>query len=611
MYRKTGITSDMTVREILKMFPASRAVFDKYGMMGCGGAEGPAEPVSFFAEMHGLTTAELLSELRSALQSNGDPCRCGPAAAGDISPRAAGLLSAPDPNPEGSKCTHGDQSKRLARTFIRTALVVFLAYGGAVGAWAFLSLVTPGVSLPSVLTWPALVQSHAHAQIVGFAAMFIFGISYHVMPRFMGVPLQNVAAAWVSFGLLLGGMILRCLYQPFAHHTAAGVTALLGSAMEVGAAVAYLTVVRATLREHKRTLAPGRAGQPFVHVAYLIIGSLALLASTLVVLAGSVFMLVRQVNLQPPHLNMVWIHLSVVGFAGMFIFGVGQRTMPHFLGLEHTRPAAGKAALVLLTIGLLLQIATLAIPAQKILSAGSALFELAGFIFVLLAVPLFGRLPVHRPAAPPLFALFVRTAFAWGLAGSAGFAAVAIAEAAGAVPSRVIVDACRHAWTLGFMTTLIVGVAYRLVPIFFGREIHRPGWIPVIYAVLTAAVAIRVGADIASLWAPAVYPWTAVSGLLVLSAVLHFTIEIWRLTARDRAAADLPRGEISDASNVGAVLEAHPELLPVFLRHGFGALQNPVARKTVARFVTIGQAARKHGVDTAHLIHELNSALQP
>jgi hypothetical protein len=63
------------------------------------------------------------------------------------------------------------------------------------------------------------VQSHAHAQIFGFAAMFIFGISYHVMPRFMGVPLQNVTAAWTSFGLLLGGMILRCLsHKDMAGH---------------------------------------------------------------------------------------------------------------------------------------------------------------------------------------------------------------------------------------------------------------------------------------------------------------------------------------------------------------------------------------------------------
>ena len=99
--KRTGITPEMTVREVLWAFPETRAVFDKYGMMGCGGVEGPPEPVEFFAQMHGLSTAELLSELRDAirsrpsktggcaLHSDADPCPCGPDSEKDKAPAAS------------------------------------------------------------------------------------------------------------------------------------------------------------------------------------------------------------------------------------------------------------------------------------------------------------------------------------------------------------------------------------------------------------------------------------------------------------------------------------------------------------------------------------------
>lgn len=621
--KRTGVTPEMSVREALRTFPETRAVFDKYGMMGCGGAEGPVEAVEFFAQMHSLSTVDLLSELNAVIlpkvagvYSNGqDPCPCGggsrlPEQA--ISPAAARLLSAPLPSAEGSKCTHGESSKSLARVFVRTSLSIFLLFGASVGLISLMAVTHAFFSLPDVFSWPALVQSHAHAQIFGFAAMFILGISYHVMPRFMGVSLRNVSCAWASYGLLLGGVILRCLYQPFAQYPAAAVTAILGSAMEVAAVIAFLAVVRATVREHKKNLPAGREGQPFIHMKYLMAGGVALLIAAIVSLSGAFLLLVRGVNVQPASLNAVWINLSIIGFIGMFVFGVGQRTMPHFLGLEHLRPAMGIAALAALLTGLILQVMSLVFPAPKILIAGSAILEFIGFLLFLSAVPLLGRLPVHRPAAPPLFSTFIRTAFAWGLAGSLGYAAASIADASGIAVPRTLVDAYRHAWTLGWVTLLIVGVGYRIIPIFFGREIAWPGGVPIIYGCLVSAAAVRVGADVLSVWFPGAYPWASLSGLLAIIGILFFANEIWSLTSKEdpsTAARTAAKPAITETANVAAVLEAYPQLLSVFVRHGFGALQNPVARKTVARFITVGQAAKKHGVDESVFLEELNHAL--
>lgn len=623
---RTGITKEMTVRELLKVFPQTRAVFDRYGMHGCGGAEGPEEPLSFFAEMHGLDTDELLLELESAIAKGArpliaavptqDPCPCG---AGEmksdpveyrISRRAEALLNAPDPKPGGGACTHGEAGKTLARTFIRTALLVFLGYGALTGILAFLSLTTSWAALPGVLQWPALVQSHAHAQVAGFVTMFILGISYHVMPRFMGVPLRNIGAAWASYGLLLGGVILRSLYQPFAQNPAAAVTAVLGSLLEVAAAIAFLSVVRATLREHKRILPEGRSGQPFVHIRYLMAGGLWFFVSVILAAIGAAAMLVQGVNVQPAALNAVWMNLSLIGFAGMFIFGVGQRTMPHFLALDHLNPAAGRAALAALTAGLVIQLASLVLPYPKELLLTSATLELIGFTLFIIAVPLLGRLPVHRPAAPPFFVSFVRAGFAVGWLGTAGYAAAAVADVLGIAVPRTLTDAYRHAWTIGWITMLVIGVGYRLVPIFFGKPITMPRAIPAIFASILGGVLIRIASDILSTKFPEAYAWVNVSGALILFGMMIFAVEIWRLTANEETPATQPATSgITPGSNVAAVLEAYPQLLPVFVRHGFGALQNPVARKTVARFVTIEQAAKKHGVDPAAFMAELRTAV--
>ncbi len=643
----TGITPETTVRDVLRTHPETRVIFDKYGMMGCGGAIGPPESVSFFAEMHGLTPDDLVAELTGMIDARrielkpkeargrsvdvSDPCPCGPehdeperhaksggcglhdstVSENGISTRAAKLLAAPVPRAEGSKCAHGRASRDLAKIFVRTGLLIFLVYGGTAGLIAFLSITSRGVSLPPLLTWPALVQSHAHAQIFGFAAMFVLGVSYHVMPRFMGVPLQNVSAAYASFYLLLAGVIVRTLYQPLAENPAAAMTAVIGSGMEIAGVIAYLSVVLATLREFKRRLPEGREGQPFAHMTYLGAGGVAFFISAVLSFWGAAHMLVTQTNIQPPALNDVWINVSIVGFIGMFILGVGWRTIPHFLGLEHTRPSAAKWALAFLAAGVLEQIISLGWPEEKMLTAGSALLECFGFVIFLLAAPLLGRYPVHRPAAPPLFSAFIRTAFFFGLAGFAGYAAVSVAAASGASVPRPFADAYRHAWTLGWITMLIVGVGYRVLPIFFGKEIARPGLIPVIYASLTAAVSIRIIADVGSARWPDLYAWSPLSGALALLAVFLFAIEVWRITggADAEPEPDRAREEITENSNVAAVLESHPDLLPVFVRHGFGGLQNPVARKTVARFITVGQAAKKHGLDARQFVADLNRSL--
>ncbi len=61
------ITSETSVREILRQCPSARRIFDGHGLTGCGGGEGPVEPLSFFAAVHQVELEPLVAELNAEL----------------------------------------------------------------------------------------------------------------------------------------------------------------------------------------------------------------------------------------------------------------------------------------------------------------------------------------------------------------------------------------------------------------------------------------------------------------------------------------------------------------------------------------------------------------
>ena len=93
------------------------------------------------------------------------------------------------------------------RGFLRAGLV-WIVIGVAIGigmAW-----------------WPAehlaFRPAHAHANLLGFVSMFLFGVGYHVLPRFTGTPLSESQARWAlrqvwiqnaGLSLLVGGWLAR------------------------------------------------------------------------------------------------------------------------------------------------------------------------------------------------------------------------------------------------------------------------------------------------------------------------------------------------------------------------------------------------------------------
>jgi cbb3-type cytochrome oxidase subunit 1 len=95
----------------------------------------------------------------------------------------------------------------FVRRFIRSSLV-WLGVGVLIGVAMALN--------PAAV---AFRTAHMHANLLGFVSMMIFGVAYHVVPRFTGRPLHSPRAAalhlWIANAGLAGmvaGFILR-VYQ--------------------------------------------------------------------------------------------------------------------------------------------------------------------------------------------------------------------------------------------------------------------------------------------------------------------------------------------------------------------------------------------------------------
>jgi cbb3-type cytochrome oxidase subunit 1 len=73
-----------------------------------------------------------------------------------------------------------------------------------------------GVAMAVHPAWGIYYPAHVHMNLLGFVMMMIYGVAYHVIPRFMGRPLRNRRLAgwqwWVSNGglaLMVAGFLAR------------------------------------------------------------------------------------------------------------------------------------------------------------------------------------------------------------------------------------------------------------------------------------------------------------------------------------------------------------------------------------------------------------------
>ena len=578
------ITEESTVRDVLAAFPATALVLARHGLMGCGGREGPIEPIGWFAKVHGVPLPQLLAELNEA-------------AAGTNT-----LTPEPPPSPDDLA------RENLYRRFLKTALLFTLTGGTALGAWA-LVLMALRERLGGM--GRGVIQAHGHWQLFGWVGLFVVGVAYHILPRLTGVPLPSYRAAIWSFATLTAGAVLR-FGQTLDPSPWRAALLYGGAGLEVAGCLLFAWSVWRILRAQ-----PGRVLLA-PYQTYLALGTAWLVAASLLNLAHARDLVHSGRFEVAAWLNVPYLTVFLVGFVTFWILGVSLRTLPVFMGL-----VARESLAAALAVPLAASVALLSVSEALFLRSGGAAarigFGLGGIAVALLLV-LFTRAlgvlsPRHDPAEPGLdrgYEKFVRLAYAWLVLAGLMLLVFSIVALRGGALDHAYVGAYRHALTVGFITTMMVGMACRIVPVFRGVPLWSARLREVTFWLLAVGNVMRVLFQSLSAAAGPVWLRAAgISGLLELAAILLFAVNIWKTmdteTEDDRMAAAW-RPPIAPETRVGPLLEAYPALLPVFVSSGFAPLANPVLRRTVARGVSVAQACRMHGVDLEGFLGRLRSA---
>ncbi len=577
------IDASMTVRDVLERHPSTFAVFERHGLMGCGGMQGPVEPIGWFAQVHHVDLAVLLDELETAARN--------PAAAGAAPEISPAMLA----------------RENLYRRFLKAALLFTFTGGTAVGAWALIVMGMRG-HLGGISR--GLIQVHGHWQLFGWVGLFIVGVAYHILPRLTGVPLPSYRAAVASFVLLTAGAILR--FGQALDPSALRTVLLLGGALfEIAGCGLFAWTLGRILR------AQPMAVQPFQ--AFLAAGTAWFFVATLLNLGHAIYLVARATFEIPPFLNLPYLTIFLLGFVTFWILGVSLRTLPVFMGLRARPDAALSVALPLSGMLALMAAGEAAFVGGSDGLAVRLAFGVGGLgTAVCLGLFTWALGILARPASQPEpgvdrgYEKFLRLGYAWLLLSGAMLAVFSIFVIAGADLDHAYVGAYRHALTVGFITTIIVGMASRIIPVFRGVPLYSARMRDASFWLLLTGNIIRVlFQSLSATFGPAMLKVAAVSGVMELAGLVLFGINLWKTMDAPTVEDIVVKGykpPIAAETKVADLLRAYPDLLPVFIRNGFAPLANPVLRRTLARMVSVGEACRMHGVDVQSLLGQLSEA---
>ena len=108
------------------------------------------------------------------------------------------------------------------------------------------------LSHPVGAKWYSHAQVHGHLQTIGFAGLFIVGVSYFLMPGFSRRPLAFPRLAPLTLWLLVVGVLLRTIGQPMADRAPMAALLAVGAWPEVAGAACYAASVAGTTARSAR-----------------------------------------------------------------------------------------------------------------------------------------------------------------------------------------------------------------------------------------------------------------------------------------------------------------------------------------------------------------------
>jgi Domain of unknown function (DUF1858)/NnrS protein len=581
------LTPQTMLPDLLGRHPLARAVFNRYGLRGCGGAQGPAESLEFFAKTHGVPLSQLVDELDEVVRD------AHAAQKAERELRDAGAARPID---------------TIYRPFFTAGIGVVLTAGAAWGA-----LLLWRIGLSGAFTAVSIhdVNAHGHAQIFGWVGLFIMGFAYQAFSRMWHTDLRWPRLAVTTLAMMLAGIVLRSVGMTAAGGgTWAVALAMLGGALEVGAVVIFAVQIVATFRRS------GAVFEPYVGFVVAALGWFVV---------SSVFSVWHTWNTMTAtgHDELLWYvatfqaplrDLQIHGLALFMILGVCLRMLPGLFDAPRIKDRRAWTALGLLLTGVIGE--TLLFIAYRLTGNHALAAALMAPWLLLAAGILVIALPwrLWRPfTVTDRSGKFVRAAYGWLAISMLMLLLLPVYQWASGIPfSHAYYGAMRHAITVGFISLMIMGFAAKVVPTLNGLDTRTlsPLWGP--FLLVNVGCFLRVSMQTLTDWHAGFFAVVGVSGVLEVAGLAWWLLRIiWRAGAQESAAASLGPApqRIEPTHRVAEVLAWFPQTEPVFEQFGFTAIRNPVLRRTVARHVTLERACAMYGINIEEFTLALNGVL--
>jgi hypothetical protein len=198
-----------------------------------------------------------------------------------------------------------------------------------------------------------------------------------------------------------------------------------------------------------------------------------------------------------------------------------------------------------------------------------------------------------------------------------------------------------HFNLLGFMSMMIYGVGYFILPRFNGRTLRWPSWVPahfyaanlgligmvatapelpstgfILFSVLSVIsagmFAVNLGATMLLEPKAEEDEEEPASAAEVSSPGVASTATAGHGPAEVHSALPPAAPKVDPDTRVGEILTKWPQTVDVFVGHGFASLANPEHREQVKQIpITLRMACQRHNVDLDYMVSELNEAIAP
>lgn len=446
--------------------------------------------------------------------------------------------------------------------FIWWALGLALFAGFALGAHVA-SVIGLELSLGS--WYYPYVQAHGHIQLIGWAGLFIIGISLHFIPRLAGVPIANPKRIDHTLGLLAAGLLLRFLTVSFMPYftssvlnTILGWLAVLAGVLEALGILLYLRTLLQSVKNvpemQKRTAL--KSVQPFF---------LMMFVGWVLYPIANLMLLIDMAHAGEIILNQSWNEFAIQLFINLVLlpvaFAFSVRMFPLYLRLPVIDwSVQGISVCFVIAVGLQLLPALppiVALPTRMplLFSAVGQILKGGVILWFIWKLDLLTRRrrpwtihrimhpgPERRPTREGLpdygefgrFELLVYAAYFW-------LVVAAVIEVLSGLALLmhwrfpVSTDVLRHIYLLGFITHLIFGMAPRMLPGFLKKKrIALPGLVTATFCLGSIAVVSRIFPLLIPPTLPETFPIVAkmaqvafgCSGIFGLAAVVCLAVNL-------------------------------------------------------------------------------------